>query len=1184
MRRIWKIAGISGALLGLAVAGAAAFLSTLDVNRYRDLIGQQVKAATGRELTISGDLNLEISLNPALAVENVTFANAPWGTRPHMVTLKRLAAEVELLPLFRGEIRINRLILAGLGVLAETNPQGTGNWEFAAGNRPGDEGLVLSAIRELRAEDMRVTVRDGITGASKVIVVHSLTAAAQSMDAPLRVDVRARYDDVPFEVGGRVGSLQALLAGNVPVEIDAEGSALGSVVEARGTVVGSRPPTGADLSITAEGEDLARVARALAPLEPSLKGISKPLAGPFRFAATLRASKDRIALSAVDLSAGRTGILALKVSGAVADVNRAGGLDLAVSASGEDLTRAVKTVPWLKGVVAPPVGPFDLSARVRGSLKRLSLNGIKADVGHSDALHLSAAGNVADVTKGSGLDLSVSLTGVYLKESLKTAKAGKPFGDVVGRYDKFVPPWAGPFSVSARVGGTAVHPSLSEINAEAGRGKAIHLVASGAVADLTGLADLNVAVSFGGDDLTAAVAQLGGFKPAVGLVPDLARIKLPPLGAYAVHGRLSGPARKPSLGGLRIDVGSQKMIRLAAAGSVADIFSGDGVDLALSAKGDDLAKVVTAVRNSALAGGLEPYFKTYAPALRGPFTVAGRVGRSGGAFSLGEMRFDAGDRRLGRLRASGAIADLAKVRGLDVSLTLRGDEFKHFFTLAGEAVPALKEINLPIIGPYSVGTRVRGSQKKVSLGNIRLSMGRANRLLLKASGSVGDLLKGSGVDVKFDAVGDNISPFSQTLGVKIKSPGAFRVRGRLVAGQGAAAVRDFYGALGGTNLSGQVAVAMGADRYRVEAGLKSTMVNLDAILGNGAAKDQKPSKAQESAPDDGRVFSAEPIPFDLLHLIDADVTLSIARLIVDGLPFNDVKGRMDLRSGRLLLKPFSADLAGGTVSGQLFVDGRKATRGMNVTADAARVDYGFLLEHFGIIGVARGKVDATVDLRGQGGSMGAILAGANGRVRVTTEGGRLESGLLNVLSADIISALPFIRRPDDRNVRCGVLDFGVTGGKAAARTLLFETKGVSLVGKGWINLAREELGLVIDPRAKNISVLQLARVPVRISGTLKSPIFVPDPAAMAVGAVKGVADLGASALGAIMGIASGQRNKVDRTDYCALALGDAQPVVAPRPARKNTAVKDAVNDVGNALGGVVRGIGNLLGGGKRKKP
>ena len=80
--------GLVVVLVGVVVSGAA-ILSSMDFDEYKGLIAEQAKSATGRDLQIAGDLNLEISLNPAIAVDGVTFANADWGSKPAMLTVER---------------------------------------------------------------------------------------------------------------------------------------------------------------------------------------------------------------------------------------------------------------------------------------------------------------------------------------------------------------------------------------------------------------------------------------------------------------------------------------------------------------------------------------------------------------------------------------------------------------------------------------------------------------------------------------------------------------------------------------------------------------------------------------------------------------------------------------------------------------------------------------------------------------------------------------------------------------------------------------------------------------------------------------------------------------------------------------------------------------------------------------
>src|SRR5262245_55116524 len=101
-------------LIGLAVllvvtlGGAVVLVMSIDFNQYKGLVAEQVKKATGRELSIAGDFKLALSLTPAVAVANVSLANFAGGSRPQMVTLKRLEVQMQLLPLLSRQIRVDR--------------------------------------------------------------------------------------------------------------------------------------------------------------------------------------------------------------------------------------------------------------------------------------------------------------------------------------------------------------------------------------------------------------------------------------------------------------------------------------------------------------------------------------------------------------------------------------------------------------------------------------------------------------------------------------------------------------------------------------------------------------------------------------------------------------------------------------------------------------------------------------------------------------------------------------------------------------------------------------------------------------------------------------------------------------------------------------------------------------------
>ena len=96
------------------------------------------------------------------------------------------------------------------------------------------------------------------------------------------------------------------------------------------------------------------------------------------------------------------------------------------------------------------------------------------------------------------------------------------------------------------------------------------------------------------------------------------------------------------------------------------------------------------------------------------------------------------------------------------------------------------------------------------------------------------------------------------------------------------------------------------------------------------------------------------------------------------------------------------------------------------------------------------------------------------------------------MSSDIMAALPFVDSKGDKEIRCSVIDLDIRKGRATAKTLIFETGGLGMIGTGSINLADESIDLKITPRAKKVSLLKLALLPVSVGGTLANPSVLPD--------------------------------------------------------------------------------------------
>src|SRR5690606_35373 len=166
--RLNRVLAIVAAVAALLAGGLAILVYTFDVDRYRDVIAAEAKALTGRDLEIGGRLQLDLfTAAPALVAENVSLANAPWGSAPGMIRAKRIELRVRLAPLLSGEIEIARLVLVEPYILLETDQGGRPNWRFAppgaAASSTGTEERAgaLPAVSDIRIDHARIVYRDG---------------------------------------------------------------------------------------------------------------------------------------------------------------------------------------------------------------------------------------------------------------------------------------------------------------------------------------------------------------------------------------------------------------------------------------------------------------------------------------------------------------------------------------------------------------------------------------------------------------------------------------------------------------------------------------------------------------------------------------------------------------------------------------------------------------------------------------------------------------------------------------------------------------------------------------------------------------------------------------------------------------------------------------------------------------
>lgn len=215
------------AVLTIAVIGLVVFVATLDLNSYKPQIEAAVEEATGRDLTIEGDLDLAWTPRPTLTTETVHFANAGWGSRPDMATVGKLQVAVDVVPLLSGTLDVQRIALADVDILLERNADGAANWQLGGGTDGGGGGSVgrdtVPLLRSVELIDVVLRWKPEPQEEAQTIRINRLELDAADGNAPLDVTLEADVDGDPVTLQGTLPAVAEALRPGATLPVDVTG-------------------------------------------------------------------------------------------------------------------------------------------------------------------------------------------------------------------------------------------------------------------------------------------------------------------------------------------------------------------------------------------------------------------------------------------------------------------------------------------------------------------------------------------------------------------------------------------------------------------------------------------------------------------------------------------------------------------------------------------------------------------------------------------------------------------------------------------------------------------------------------------------------------------------------------------------------------------------------------------------
>lgn len=215
MGKFFKIVGGLLLVLVLLVVAAAIILPmVIDPNDYKEQIVDQVKQQTGRDLQITGDLNLSVFPWLGVDIGGLQLSNAEgFGDQPFAV-VNSAAVRVKLMPLLSRQLEVDTVGLDGLVLNLAKSKTGATNWDdLAQGDAPAEseqsdassgKGLAGFSIGGVDISNARISWDDRSTGQLYTVDQFFLKSGAIQPGSPVDLELGAQLKSKEPELDANI--------------------------------------------------------------------------------------------------------------------------------------------------------------------------------------------------------------------------------------------------------------------------------------------------------------------------------------------------------------------------------------------------------------------------------------------------------------------------------------------------------------------------------------------------------------------------------------------------------------------------------------------------------------------------------------------------------------------------------------------------------------------------------------------------------------------------------------------------------------------------------------------------------------------------------------------------------------------------------------------------------------------
>lgn len=370
---------------------------------------------------------------------------------------------------------------------------------------------------------------------------------------------------------------------------------------------------------------------------------------------------------------------------------------------------------------------------------------------------------------------------------------------------------------------------------------------------------------------------------------------------------------------------------------------------------------------------------------------------------------------------------------------------------------------------------------------------------------------------RFDATlslqGRDLADLYLLTGIPTPNTPPYRLAGKLTRDRTVFTFNDFTGRVGSSDLSGDLKVFKAGDRRRLEADLRSRLLDIDdlaSVLG-GTPRVTASGETVVTSGVAGKMLPDAPLNVTRLRVMDGTLRYRAGRVKRNAFDVREVDIGARLERGILNLDPVAFTFDRGELRGTAKINATKAVPYSAVDFRLRNYPLESIIPARNGRAVVTGRALGRARLEGSGASIHDFAAGSKGTLSVVVPQGQMSEAFAELMGINLTAGLAELFSKDGSTtaIRCAVGDFTVSGGTARARTLVIDTTPVLAKGTGTIDLGAETMNLRIDGETKEPRLIRLWS-PILVSGPLTAP-----KVGVEQGAIAGQVGLGV-ALGALL--------------------------------------------------------------------